>query len=497
MKPPPLSDPLAHALYLDRCSWDIEFLYDAVGLKDEFGDMPEHLIGFQDKVIECEEAGEAVQIIAPKGCLKSTGLKLESIQDLLKSSPGLLFGSSSPKVKDFTSDWIRNKIKFLMGGEGRPWTLDSFNVPNHNQTLMFPSYVAITCGDYVEGIKLLKWKGDDLIDFRSTYSEIERDRAKEWYVVVAENRTVDGAPAADRGSFFHHNDLYVFNIKRGIRTEIYPMFGCEPPAQWAKYPWVHHHGGEYEVLWKEKYGGITPEEYRIRKKLSPGMFQLLVQCDPWGTENMRFRPDKIQLFDEVPPAGRQRASVWVGDDPAASEVEIKKNAESGLVVLVYDPVAEFTFKDDDDKIYKDNGIIYVVDAMGFQGTLEKSRNICLAVHERWKPNPWVIERSTASIRYIEYIRTHTPLHLYRDQDRRYGQKPGGPKASRIDSLVPHIESGKIRIQRNLDKLIGQLTEFPGGDKDDLADALEVGCRQILAGKGVTSEPVFGRRTVDY
>lgn len=479
---PPYDDPLAHALFLDRCARDIRYLYEAVGLRRKFGDMPEHLVMFHELVKECEGRGENLQLLAPKSHLKSTGLKLDAIQYELGVDPGLLFSTASPIVRDITNDWIMRQLEYLLGETGTPWNIDLFNLPNHDPALLMPSFVGMTCGTYVEGVKMLRRRNDDLIDFRSTHSEVERERAKEWYSLVNQERVVEEAHGCDYGSPWHPNDLFVWNARNGLRTEIFPMFRCDRPKGWDSFPNVNHHGDEYDVLWGEKFGEYDAESYRKHRTMARGKFELICQCNPWGTDMMRFKPEWFQYFDTVPQTQMSRLRIVAGDDPAVSEKEIAKNSDSAIVIVGYDGEAD---------------IIYVLDAVAFQGTLEKSLKTATALHERWNPNPWITERSTASGRYMELLDNHTPLHVFRDKDGYLGQKPGGPKDSRIDSLVPHVEAGRIRFNRNLHKLIGQLTGFPGDDKKDLADALEIACRHLLEGGGSTDAPYFGRRAVDY
>jgi len=467
-----------HLIHLDLCATDIQYLYRAVGLEDQHGPMPNHLRWFSNIVDECKVDNSPVQILAPASHLKSTALKLRAIQHVLRREPPILFATASPRVRDLTSEWIRRQLKRLTGLQGEPWRNDEFTLPDprSDDDALFPDYMAITMGAWIEGLKGGEGAGDDLIDIRSQYFPLERERGKEWHEEVYEHRLTEGAFWADWGSPWHPEDIYVWNAKRGVETHIFPMFGCEPPRQWRGMSNVYHHGGEYDVLWVEKYKGWTPERYMREKKMSRGVFEVRRQCNPWAKELMRFNPDWFRWFkfSELEDRVKTRLAYRVGDDPAVSEIQIRENSDWGYVLAAR---------------YGSKPPYYIIDAQRFQGTSDEAIRRAVTWHNIYHPQ-WVPERTTASGHHVQYLDKHTPLNVMRDSDERPGQKPAGPKIPRIESLIAPIEHGDIWFneeREGVHELVQHFLSFPSG-KMDMLDACEVGLRGWLQGKGEVGKP---------
>jgi len=465
---------LARATAIRSIQTDFAFAYSMMGaqdlrgsgsLQDLYGPPPPHLKRYYDIIREELANGERhIQLIASTGTLKSTVINIIIVQELLKASPKVLFATMAADVRDASTDTIRETMGTLYGKRGDMWRSDKFKLPDWTPGLKFPNFLGATSGRGIEGFRAKLGICDDISDGKSEYSEPYRSQVSRFlrqdFSLRMDEDEHGRLPIVIVGSFWNVDDILMENIKKGWRTHIFPLFGCPMPKGFQEYPNVIHHGEDYTHLWPERHGGLTAEDYMAREKMITQDFELRCQCNPYGAQGKRFRPEWIRTFTDLPPNISSRLEYSVGDDPAVSEKELATNSEASMVILGHDP---------------ESGIIYVMENQAGHWGWDDLLEVVHSIYERYKPNPWVIEKSAVSGRYIQYLKHHGPMEEWEVVD----QQAGGPKDSRIDTLAPHVRDGKIRFHEECQGLIQQLLAHPGGKKNDRADSLEVGCRRIL------------------
>jgi phage terminase large subunit-like protein len=92
---------------------------------------------------------------------------------------------------------------------------------------------------------------------------------------------------------------------------------------------------------------------------------------------------------------------------------------------------------------------------------------------KWNPRKIFVEDVGAQSMFVARIKADTLLPIY-----PIGSE-SKDKLSRIDTLASPIEQGRILFHRSQQDLINEFLNLPGGSHDDLPDALEMACRDIL------------------
>jgi predicted phage terminase large subunit-like protein len=212
-----------------------------------------------------------------------------------------------------------------------------------------------------------------------------------------------------------------------------------------------------QLTYPERFDERTLE--RLAGSLGPYMFSCLYMNQPVRREDMAFKPEWFQDYDTLPPS--QSFAIYTTVDPATDPKLSKSGKTDYSVVLT-------TGKD------LITGFIYVLD---YYRRKCNPGELCAAIFDqvtRWHPI-LVGYEDVAYQRSIDYYLKEQmrksgqyfnlqPLKLSRQKDA---------KNTRIAGLQPLFSSGTVRTKYWMSDLKTELTMFPMGTHDDLADCLSM------------------------
>lgn len=122
------------------------------------------------------------------------------------------------------------------------------------------------------------------------------------------------------------------------------------------------------------------------------------------------------------------------------------------------------------------GVIYVIDAWGDRVHPDKFLEICVSKVIEHTPDVIGVEAQMAQEWFADKLREHLDMRGFPGRARVKKIYQRSRKELRIESLMPDIESGKIRFSKAHTLLLEQLERYGQGAHDDLPDAMEISIR---------------------
>jgi hypothetical protein len=452
-------EPEARAL---QAREDIDYLCDIIHARR----LPPHARMIYNIIRANKAAGKKTVILTAPGCLKSTILGLIMVQDLLGDDPHLLFASAADKVVKRTGAFLRDAIAKVYGAPrikaasyqtGWKDSDEVFMAPGWTPASRDASWVGVTLGTNMEGLRAGMGYLDDVVDERSTTSEATREDAINWLKMTFLDRLNGSPPVVAVGSLWHTQDLHMTLMAEGWETHIFPFHHYARPQDFAQYPNVIWHGEEYELLYPDRWPGVNLPQLVLDKGGSIA-FGLRFLCDPSSLKNTRIKPDWFRYFDlPLAPDIRNRLTIHMAVDPATGKTDI--GSETSITVLGQDKTINRE---------------YVLESIaGIWDPVERRRQI-QASNERWHPRKIFVEDVGAQADLVSELKV---LDL-----PAFGlSTEGKDKIARIDTLCVPIEAGVIHFHLSQQELVHQLINFPGGRRLDRADSLEIAHRSFRTG----------------
>jgi predicted phage terminase large subunit-like protein len=262
---------------------------------------------------------------------------------------------------------------------------------------------------------------DDITDFESARTEVQRKKLSEWYRTSL-------LPALEvLGTRYHPLDIYQEMISSGYYAV---------QTQRA----IKEDGTS---LWPEKFS----LEDLLQKKAELGslIFSLQFANDiSLAKQGHIFRYEWMQFYDTAPA----NLKIYQGVDLAISD---KETADYFVMITV--------------GFEQGTGLYYVLDLYRERISFKQQQDVLKLKAEQWQPLSIGIE-SNAYQKALgnELIRT-TSLPI----KQLTTQKDKVSRAQRRSAL---FENGKIRIRKDMNILIDELCLFPDAAHDDLFDALD-------------------------
>jgi predicted phage terminase large subunit-like protein len=210
---------------------------------------------------------------------------------------------------------------------------------------------------------------------------------------------------------------------------------------------------DMDPIWPEQWPRDRLEKTRV--EIKEYAFSRGFHCRPISGDEVIIQKDWVQFWDEKTLPPLKEMEFYVGLDPAFSE---KRTADETAVVVV--------------GVHRRN--FYVLDCHTERGTkLQRMVDIVKRYGEKYKIRRAGIESVQAQALIADAVEDQTDLFVERiktTQDKR----------ARMILLGNYFEGGRILLKGNesgsvhasQQKLYQQLIEFPGGDHDDLPDALD-------------------------
>lgn len=210
-----------------------------------------------------------------------------------------------------------------------------------------------------------------------------------------------------------------------------------------------------------------------------------------------FRESDIKAA-EIDPAIiksiRERLTWYIAVDPAESAE--KRSSFTAAVAFGVD-LEGFTLPNGfESKI----GTWYVDDAVQARVETAGFIDLCMKIHERYKPSVFGMEMNTrkslayslkdkmGQIGYFFSIKELSPMKAWAGAN---------VKEQRIKRLQPLLEYGRLRINNTLTDLLNCLYTIPAATSWDLPDALSYGMDMVPSGLGNTLSPELPKRIIGW
>ncbi|MFJ7665341.1 phage terminase large subunit [Lysinibacillus sp. NPDC097162] len=123
-----------------------------------------------------------------------------------------------------------------------------------------------------------------------------------------------------------------------------------------------------------------------------------------------------------------------------------------------------------------SGVHYIIDAYGARITPDKFLDVISDKVREYTPDAIAAESVAAQEFFVDVLREQLAHEGYPAHARVKKINNRSRKELRIESMLPDIESGKIRFKRGHSLLLEQLERYGQGAADDLPDGMEMSIR---------------------
>lgn len=284
---------------------------------------------------------------------------------------------------------------------------------------------------------------DDIESLETVKTMEGRNNTHKWF-------THDVLPSGDKGTRtivignLLHEDSLLMRMKEQILNDA--AYGI-----YREYPLLDEND---ECTWREKYPDTVSIE-NLKKSVFDNTAWLREYCLKIVSDSGRvIYPSWIQYYEELPQFnGNSYKCSSMGVDLAISE---KAYADYTAIVIAH----LFEYSRTEFKIYISS--YFVNKRLNFVETTETIKETVLLSGIRSSLKIYV-----ESVAYQEAMSQNLRSEGY----NVFSVSPKGDKRSRLSSIGPMIQTGRILFSKNLKVLIDQITNFGVEKHDDLADAL--------------------------
>ena len=328
--------------------------------------------------------------------------------------------------------------------KSRPWTAPSFAV-ERGPGILGPSVAAFGIGAASTGTRADLLICDDVVDVKALHSKAHRDRVAEDFTDNLFNLLEPTGRFWGLSTPWHNQDL-------NARLKANPSYSLFRRAI----------GPNLEPVWPEKWSARTLADRRAA--IGESSFARGYRLLAIGADEVTIRPEWIRFWDDEIP--RERFDrVLLSVDPALS-AQATADA-TGLVVLG-----------------KIGAEIRVLMARGVRVPTHRLLEILAGLDRGWQPDVILFESNAAFDGIRDLFLRHTAFG-----GRLQGVKQHKAKAIRMGNFAVPVENGTVRLKgrdgavdAGQRQLFHEMTAFPFGDHDDLADAAASGAEHLLAAR---------------
>lgn len=213
------------------------------------------------------------------------------------------------------------------------------------------------------------------------------------------------------------------------------------------------------VLWKE----FQPIWKLMTWKWNNGSkaFNTEYMNNPIDEESRIFAPEDFTYWDDAEPNktfNRSDFVITMGIDFAMGK---QKGDYSAIVTTATE---------------RKSGVHYIIDAYGARITPDKFIDVICAKVREYTPDAIAAEAQMAQEFFVDVLKDQLSHEGYPAHARVKKINQRSRKELRIESMLPDIESGKIRFKRSHSLLLEQFERYGQGAHDDLPDAAEMSIR---------------------
>lgn len=325
-----------------------------------------------------------------------------------------------------------------------------------------PNVTAVGVLGSVTGMHFDIMIGDDILDDRNTQRASQREAVWEWFTGSLLQLALPHTRTLLIGTRKHPEDLYGkliadpawdSQVERAVLKwpdNFERAFSQGEPIE--KFFTFGENGetlaiqkeGDWEVLWPESWD----IDRLLLDRLMSGqmMFDREKQNDVSFYCGRIFKREWLVYYEEKPP--RDELSVYMACDLAISQ---RSTADYfALVVAGIDS----------------EGMWYLLDILKGHFGFGKQLDVVNEKTAYWQP-------LIVGIEDVSYQRVLLEALQRGGFVPAVGVRNIAPKEARIRSLQPMFEQGRIKISEDHEAFIQELLDFPGGEHDDMIDALEM------------------------
>lgn len=416
------------------------FAKDVYGLRmsDAHIKMMDHISGDQNRSLLLCQRGLGKSMII-QAYITWRALKNPDERIILVSSTDT---KSTSFVRAIKTTLMSEKVKEIWGDvKGDVWSDHEIILKGRTKIYAEPTILALGAGSGAcVGKHCTICAVDDLVDFDSTRSELQRDRTRDWFLTALLPTLMADASIIAAGTRYHFTDVYNLLInKLNYDTLILPPVKPDGNAQCE---WLQ----PMDDVISSKGMVIKRGLNSIKKDLGSVIYALQYANDVnLLMEGNIVDRHWIQYYETLP----ELHDVVISCDPA-----ISKSDSADYTAIIVGGRA------DNDKIYIRD---YVNRRMSFKETLT-----CLeGLVKKYNPEQVRIEMVGFSEAFITEMKTLTSATFIN------GIKPKGDKESRLREVTPIMENMLLYFAHNQNEIVDQLLLFNDGDHDDLVDAMSL------------------------
>lgn len=406
-----------------------------------------------------ETAGNRSLLLCNRGIGKSVILQAFITWQLLKNPNTriCLVSSTDGKARTFMraikQTLETQKVIDIWGSQvGSTWTDHEITLSGRTEIHAESSLMCLGAGSgSITGRHFSIAVIDDICDFDSTRSELQRDRLREWYLSSFMPTMLADGKIIAAGTRYHYMDIWQLLSERlNYNTLILPPIKPDGTAQCEFLQ-------PLEDVVKSDGSVIVRGLKSIKHDLGSVIYALQFENDvSLLLEGNIINKTFIQYYTQLPALKTKIITC----DPA-----ISKSDGADYTAIIVGGQAE-------------DGNIYVIDyvqaRLSFHETVEKLKSL---VH-RYNPDEVRIEQVAFSEAFITELKRKIPTTIIR------GVKPMGDKESRLREVSPIMENMLVWFKSVHEPIIAEMLLFPGGDHDDLCDGMQL----FLAYYKVSHEP---------
>ena len=459
--------------------------------------------------VSTETINAKVAVAAPRSHAKSTYLsKAFPIHEVVyRKRKYVIIISETPTVAKSNMEWIRNQMKHnaKLRADFGPLLSpkDQANIQDNGEAFIAwhhdgekkRAIALVEAASTGQALRGRNWNGtrpdliicDDLEDARpggNASTPEQRAKLRDWFsqtVVPLGDPKGEKTAIVYMGTTVHYEALlmHILYKRSDFKTKVYRAI-IQPPVRedlWEECRQIYtnfenqnresdatkfYKENEAEmlrgakVLWEE----VQPLFKLMKWKWDNGSkaFNTEYQNNPVDEESMIFNPDTFTYWDEhnvSHPATHETHTIAMGIDFALGK---QRGDYSAIAVVAKDKTTEV----------KD-----VIEAYGERVKPDAFIDKIIEYVLKFQPDVIAVEAQAAQEFFVDILKSKLAAAGYPSFTRVKKIYHRSRKELRIETMLPDIESGKMRFSRRHSLLLEQFERYGQGGNDDVIDAVEM------------------------
>jgi len=512
-----------HRCELDTLAFDIEYFSEAKnngnpGNWDGFtisepSESPQFHREITDilNVVSTDKVNAKIAVAAPRSHAKSTyltkGFPLHQV--VYRKRKYIIIISETPSVSGPNLEWLATQLKHneKLRADFGPLLSPRQQENDKDNSAEFIAWqptkdggkrqlTKVEAASTGQALRGRNWQGvrpdlivcDDLEDAKTNAATPEqRAKLRDWFASVVMPL---GDPAGKKTAIVYMGtavalDCLLLNIlykRSDFESKVYRAI-IEPPTQeelWEKCREIYvdfdnpNRAADAEAFYQANYDAMNEGVVVLWREFQPiwklmtwkwnngsKAFNTEYMNNPIDEESRIFAPEDFTYWDDIEPNktfNRSDFIITMGIDFAMGK---QKGDYSAIVTTATE---------------RKSGVHYIIDAYGARITPDKFIEVISSKVREFTPDSIAAEAQMAQEFFVDQLKEHLAMDGYPAHARVKKINQRSRKELRIESMLPDIESGKIRFKRSHSLLLEQFERYGQGAHDDLPDAAEMSIR---------------------